>query len=581
MWALLTAVACSPRSTPTDGQRPTPTAQTADTSSGTDTGSCGSWWYADVDGDGLGGAKGLWSCEDPGAGFVATTGDCDDTDPDLAEPLGDFVFEEVSDAAGLTAAGPAWDGSFGGCWREPLAGGAAVADFDGDGDLDVFLPRTALPDELLLNDGHGVFAPAAFPDGPTLSNGALAFDVEGDGDLDLLVTSIADAPDRLWINDGSARFTEEGAVRGLHTADTGCRDHFGAAAGDVDGDGDLDLLIAGWDEELTVGTRPRTRLLLNDGQGVFADATVASGLHRSWDRAALDPVLVDLDGDHDLDLLLVADWNGTTRFLNQGDGRFVEAPLDEVFTDENGMGADLGDVDGDGDLDVFVTSVWSEPYAGCPSNPAATCDGNRLYAAEGAGFVDRTDAAGVRVGQWGWGTAMLDADLDGALDVVLTGGMDTVLFREEPGRLFLGRGDGTFRDATCTSGWLDRGQGRGVVPFDADGDGRLELLVTGRTETPSLWRSRGGGGGWLQLELRQPGRNPFAVGARVRVTDAAGVTRLGLVHANTAYVSSRGPWVHLGLGGADGPVDVEVTWPDGAVTQHPAMGPGRVALSRP
>ncbi len=575
MWLLL---ACSgPPTAPDDGSAPTP--GTGETGPARETGTCAEEWFVDGDGDGVGDAStGTFTCS-PADGMVRLGGDCDDTDPDLDQALGPVTWSEVSEASGLAAAGPSWDGSTT-CWRGLLGGGAAVADLDGDGDVDVFLPRTGPPDVLLLNDGAGRFVAAPFADAPGMSNGALAVDVEGDGDLDLLVTSIGEARDRLWINDGSARFREEGAARGLGAlADEGCRDHFGASAADVDGDGDLDLLIAGWEEEWLVGSRERSRLLLNDGSGRFTDATVASGLSVSWDRAALDPVFTDLDGDADPDLVLVADWNGTSRFFNQG-GVFVEAPLDRVFTDENGMGADLGDPDGDGDLDLFVTSVWSEPYTGCPSHQAAVCDGNRLYRAEPGTFVDATDAAGVREGQWGWGTSFLDYDLDGALDLVLTGGMDNVLFREEPGRLYRGVGGGRFEDVTCSTGWIDRGQGRGVIPFDADGDGALELLVTGREETPSLWRSSGASGAWISVELRQPGPNPFGVGSTVRVTDAAGVARVGPIHANALYVSSRGPWLHLGLGAASGPVDVEVTWPDGAVTRHPDVGPGRITLER-
>ena len=192
--------------------------------------------------------------------------------------------------------------------------------------------------------------------------------------------------------------------------------------------------------------------------------------------------------------------------------------------------------------------------------------------------------AGVREGQWGWGTAFFDYDLDGNLDLVMTGGMAILEFSTEPGRLWHGNGDGTFEDRTCTAGWVERRVGRGVVPFDSDGDGDLDLLVTGSEEEPTLWRNDAAvGHGWLAITLDQPGANRFAIGAEVTVRATADAQpQLVPVFANASYVSGRPPIATFGLGDHPGPAhEVMVLWPDGIRSSHAEVGPGSVTLVHP
>lgn len=541
---------------------------------------CSTIWYEDLDGDGLGAAE-RTACFAP-PGFVAAGGDCDDTDPTFTGPVGPRRFVDVSEDAGLRGIGESWTGS-NPCIHEALGGGAAVGDVDGDGDLDLFLPRIYLADQLLLNDGLGHFTVS---DGLTGkrdgSNGALMVDVDGDRDLDIVVTSVGQGPNLLYVNDGTGVFDEQGRSRGIaFDPAPGCADQFGVSAADVDGDDDLDLFLAAWQEEDLVGETERSRLLLNDGTGRFADGTVAAGLDATWQRAVFGGVFADRDGDGDPDLHLIADWRGSGLFLNDG-GRFAEVFDRGTFTDENGMGSDLGDVDGDGDLDWFVSSVW-DPTVPCPQGWG--CTGNRLYVDDGTGrFTDGTDRAGVRAGQWGWGTSFLDYDLDGNLDLVMTGGMAIFGFWTEPGRLWHGAGDGTFEDVTCTGGWVDRRVGRGVIPFDADGDGDPDLLVTGSEEAPSLWRNEGSEDrGSLVVTLDQPGANRFAIGASVTVrATTGGPSQLRAIEANAAFVSGRPPIASFGLGDHPRPAaEVVVVWPDGLQSIHRDIGPGRVVLLRP
>jgi enediyne biosynthesis protein E4 len=493
---------------------------------------------------------------------------CVEVEPDAP----DVRFVDVSVEAGFAALGPSWTGESP-CLREALGGGAAVGDVDGDGDLDVFLPRMYLPSQLLLNDGTGRFDLSdGLPELVGAANGSLLADLDGDRDLDLVVAPIGPEPVRLLVNDGAGGFVER-ADSGLPVFEGACADLFGVSAADVDVDGDLDLFLAGWKESAD-GATDATRLLHNDGRGRFTDATVEAGIDALGSRAAFGGLFADRDGDGDPDLHLVADWGGTGWLRNEG-GRFTEEDP-TAFTDENGMGGDLGDVDGDGDLDWFVTSVWQDAEVQ-PCPPVWGCSGNRLYVDAGDGvLVDDTDRAGVREGQWGWGAAFLDYDLDGRLDLAMTGGMDVPGFEAEPGRIWRGLGDGTFVDVTEGVGFVARRQGRGLVPFDADGDGDLDLLVTGSAEPPSLWLGTGAEGqGWLSVTLDQSGSNRWAVGARVEV---AGQVRI--VSGNPLFVSGPPPVAHIGLGAARGPVDVDVIWPDGARTHHADVELGAVELRR-
>lgn len=540
-------------------------------------------WWPDGDGDGFGGpGDPLHTC-DPGEGWAAEPGDCDDTDSRLAgalDPVQRFV--DRSEERGFVALGRTWDGQRV-CLRDSLGGGVAVADLDGDGHDDVFVARDGLPHQLLRGDGRGGFATEELTELPPIrASGASPIDVDGDGALDLVVGSLGTETLQLLMNDGAGHFVDEAAARGVLLYDDlgGCGDWFGVSAADVDGDFDLDLFVGGWEDGLALGRRSRSRLLVNDGTGHFVDATASRGLDETWNRAVFGGLFTDPDGDGDPDLLVVADWNGTTTFENVG-GRFVKAADESVFTDDNGMGADLGDPDGDGDLDWFLTSIWSEPEAGCSSNPASDCSGNRMYGWD-RGWVDATDRANVREGQWDWGTTFLDLDLDGHEDLAFTGGFDNAVYRTSPGGVLHNRGDGTFEDWTCRTGFTWKGLGRGLLAFDPDEDGDQDLVLSGKLEGVSFFEWVGPPGHALRLELRQGGPNPFAIGALVRVrTTAESPPQVALIHANPRYTSGRGPWVHLGLGAHDGPVaEVEVTWPDGGVTRFVDVPQGRVVLRR-
>lgn len=477
------------------------------------------------------------------------------------DPVVQFV--EIGRAAGLggvlaTVAGE--------CDDALLAGGALVADVDGDGRDDLFYPQPQGPDRLFRNRGDGTFvdvAPALGLDHAGPSAAAVFFDLEGDGDRDLFVTSGARAPNRLYVRGPDGSFTEEAAARGVDLPLSSpflCSYQVGVAAGDADGDGDLDLLVASW-EPFEGPSSDRTRLLINEG-GTFTDGTEAAGIDPDG-RAGFSPAFADLNGDGVMDIAIAADWGRSRLYLGRGDGSFEDVTATAgVGTDENGMGSVIEDLDQDGDLDWFVTSIFDDESC---DEPVGACTGNRLYLGAGDGtFTDGTDAAGVRDGGWGWGAIAIDYDHDGDLDLIHENGQGLIgAYWDDALRLFRNDGALTFTEVACAHGVAFPGSGKGVVPIDLEGDGDLDLFVARTFEAPLLFRNDGASERpWLRVRLSQPGANPDGVGATVSVA-AGGTVRRRLVHLNPGYGSPGAPEAHFGLGDHDGPVEVRVRWPDG------------------
>jgi hypothetical protein len=492
-------------------------------------------------------------------------------------------FENVADSAGIdhVQGGPE---TF---TPEPSAiaasGGAAVADYDADGLPDIYVTRVDDTDILYRNLGDGTFEDATESAGLTLdasTNAAAWADVDNDGDLDLYVTAIEDTRYYLFVNDGEGHFAEEAVERGaaIETEEP----HMGwtAGFGDFDNDGYLDLHVC--ERQELFGTPPRpshTRLLRNRGAeapGHFEDVTVDAGVvyddfsSSRGDTAshAFVSTFTDVDEDGFADLLVSADFGTSRLFWNEGDGTFTDGTRAAgVGTEQNGMGSVVDDFDGDGRLDWFVDSVDCN---GCFRFAWVGQNGNRMYRYVGdRTFEDVTDRAGVRDGRWAWGTASLDYDNDGDLDLVQTNGVRYQgqiyePFYEDRVRFWENLGDGTFRDIAEQIGiGADVGEGRGLMVLDYDDDGDLDIFIVNHGDRASLWRNATlNDNGYCRVKLEGT-TNRHGIGARVSVrAQPDGPEQLREVRASGQYLGQSEVVLHFGLGsGVETADQIRVLWP--------------------
>ena len=309
---------------------------------------------------------------------------------------------------------------------QSIAGGAAAADYDGDGWTDLYVTRLDDTDILYRNLGNGTFedvtAPA-FGSGHMLnvaSNGASWGDIDNDGDRDLYVTSIDSSRYHLFINDGQGQFSEQAVARSADLSSALAHLGYSSTFGDFDVDGYLDLYVTEWGQVDVAppALRSHARLLRNSGQsqpGHFEDVTLSAGVYvdDSFGQSQTGndpgngvflfaPRFSDLDKDGHPDLAIAGDFGTSLLYWNNGNGTFSNGTVAAgVGTDENGMGSAIADFDGDGDLDWFVTSIY-EPSGSVPEGAIWGVTGNRLFVNNGdRTFTDGTDAAGVRDGAWG------------------------------------------------------------------------------------------------------------------------------------------------------------------------------------
>ncbi|MCB9656075.1 MAG: VCBS repeat-containing protein [Sandaracinaceae bacterium] len=267
---------------------------------------------------------------------------------------------------------------------------AQFGDVDGDGDLDLVTDDRFRP--VWINDGTGVFsavvdsALAGPDDGPSVVRARAMSDLDDDGDLD--VVYVGSGPGHVWLNDGAGHFTDSGQAL---SGDRGQS----VALGDVDGDGDTDMLVFNFASRSGQGAEP-DRVWLNDGTGHFDD----SGQRLSGSVLSTHGALGDVDGDGDLDAV-VGGFGGGLVWLNDGAGTFRDSGQRLDILDARALS--LGDLDGDGDIDVFMTGFG---------------EGVRLWANDSRGRFISVDGIPDAWEQFGVG-AQADIDGDGIADLIL------------------------------------------------------------------------------------------------------------------------------------------------------------------
>ena len=420
----------------------------------------------------------------------------------------------------------------------------AWADFDGDGDLDLFVGFRGWADRLYRNDG-GVFHDVAKEVGlgdEAETRVAAWGDLDGDGWPDLYVGFAAgDQPNRLYRNEHGVRFVDVAARNNVNLSGTTRQ----VSWVDYDGDGDADLFIAFRDQP--------NRLFRNNG-GDLEDVTDATGIADT--RKTVGVVWFDMDEDGDLDVF-VANQDGDTDGMYRNDGgRFTDvAPVLDMarpglVADQGGVGPSVADYDNDGDLDLFV----------------ATYGTNLLYRNDGGGrFSHVTAEAGLDAEFHAVASACGDFDNDGWIDLYVGG----FLSAEPEAKDYLYRNEGgRFRDVIPAE-MIAHGASHGVQWADFDGDGDLDLALA--NNDPGVGRhplyrnllADSLAHRSIQVMVRMPDGVYTVPGAEVRIFRAGTDHVLGtrLVDTGSGYCSQNIMPVHFGLGDATGPVDIEVIIP--------------------
>lgn len=501
--------------------------------------------------------------------------------------------------------------------------GPTFADFDNDGDIDLYVSTEAqLPGQgsrLYRNDGTGRFvdvAPQLGADngGTGLARGASWGDFDNDGDADLVQANFLSntrpdtVPTTLFRNQlaetGTPRFENVTRAAGLMRRDNaedarigGLGDTPGGVAwADYDNDGDLDLYWKNADYEID------NALFRNEGNGTFTDVTAASGagiqdkVRESNSQGS--PSWTDVDQDGWIDLLVTNEGDRKVLLRNRGDGTFAditrvkEPPNGIPFLNAgNANGACLGDIDNDGDEDVFLPTA----------DQANRLILSRLAETGMATFEDITLTSGVGDKLGARGCTMADFDNDGWLDIyVNNGGLSDTLVNDVLGlppsvqfyiawdpalnKLYRNRGDRTFEDVTAGSGAEGMGIGSGVGWADVNDDGFPDLFVANRTYYSQgrqvgepgqnrLYVNRGNGNGWIRVLLQGSKGNRDGYGARVRVVAGDLVQTREHTSAH-GYNSGNDPRLLFGLGSRTRVDRVEVTWPGGRTQVLPGVPSG-------
>ncbi|HEX8139611.1 MAG TPA: CRTAC1 family protein [Pyrinomonadaceae bacterium] len=532
------------------------------------------------------------------------------------------IFDEVAEKTGLRFRH--YNGMTGKLFLpEVMGAGGALLDFDGDGDLDVFLvqgsvlepgdqpqrtlfpwrgptePRARLFRNDLITGKDGNVARLQFTDVTERSGirangygmGAIVGDINNDGWPDIYVCNMG--PNYLYLNNGDATFTDVTARAGADDR----RWSTSAAMFDYDRDGWLDMMVVNY-ANFSVAASPAcyaettardycgprsfrpagNRLLHNKGDGTFEDVTERAGVGAEFGHG-LGVVTADFDGDGWTDIYVANDGDPNQLWINQRNGTFKNealmagAAVNRDGQAEAGMGVDAGDFNGDGTEDIFITHLMEET--------------NTLFVNLGGGaFEDRTREAGLGLPGsrlTGFGTLFFDYDNDSRLDLLVVNGavrhLQELLRKGDPyplgqpNQLFHNEGEGRFQEVSDQAGEAFRllEVGRGAACGDLDNDGDTDVLVTNNNGPARLFLNRlGNRNHWLGLRLTGKRLGRDMLGASVWVVVTQKQTLLRRARTDGSYLSSQDPRVLVGLGSAERVEAVRVRWPNGTVEEWKA-----------
>lgn len=540
--------------------------------------------------------------------------------------------------------------------------GVALGDVDGDGLCDIYLCGLDNPNVLYKNLGEWKFEDITTAAGVgcagQASTGAAFADIDGDGDLDLLVNGIGSGV-RLFLNEGRAKFREVTASAGLGST----AGSTSLALADIDGDGYLDLYLANYrthtlrDEPdtrfrvstvngefrlLTVNGQPVTTptlagrftvdpntgvlengeldvLFRNLGGGKFSPVSWTNGafldiagkpipLPYDW---GLTVMFRDLNGDGAPDIYVCNDFHSEDRiWMNDGHGRFRALdPFALRHTSLFSMGVDCADLDGDGYEEIFVADMLSRsherrqvqiadrkmlpPPAGMINDLPQYSRNMLFWNRRGHGYSEMAQLAGVEASDWTWSPVFLDVDLDGYPDLLLATGherdaqnadvarqIDSLIQQrpmqtaaqlrlrslfpvyDTPNFAFRNRGDLTFEESGRQWGFDSRQVSQGIALADLDNDGDLDVVVNCLNAGPLLYRNNSSAPR-IAVRLHGAAPNTEGIGARIRVHNGARPLQVQEVTCGGRYLSADDTGRTFAAGGLTNRLRIEVTWRNG------------------
>ena len=504
-------------------------------------------------------------------------------------PATQVVFRNVAESAGLRFRGenaPTPEKRM----IETMAGGLAVFDYNNDGRPDVFFTSGASRasmkkddpkywNRLFRNEGGLKFTDVTEEAGVTgegYSIGAAAADFDNDGNVDLFVAGVGASI--LYRNSGNGKFQNV-------TSSSGVRDELYAAAAawyDYDNDGRLDLWVSHYikwppdddrfcgdaQKKIRVYCHPKyfqgmpNRLYRNLGAGKFEDVSANAGLSKHAGRG-MGVVTADYDGDGFVDVFVTNDKEPNFLFHNLGGKRFEEVGLAAgVALKDSGavissMGAEFSDYDNDGWPDIVVVALTGETFP--------------LFRNTGkGGFRDASYPSGLgraSARASGWGPGLYDFNLDGWKDLFVSGAHVNDLidqFEPTPYRqsnwIYVNE-KGVFRDVTAGAGgdFQARKAHRGVGFADFNGDGKVDVVVSSLEGPAELWENlTESDGDWLIVKLRGVKSNRDGIGARLKWGE-----QWNVMSTSVGYASSSHSGVHFGAPKGKSPDTLEVDWPGG------------------
>ncbi|MGC2638523.1 MAG: CRTAC1 family protein [Acidobacteriaceae bacterium] len=532
---------------------------------------------------------------------------------------GPVIFEDIAAKAGLTK----WRNVTGTPLKrviiEAKGSGVCLLDYDHDGWLDIYLVNGSTFDArdgkappphaaLFRNNHDGTFTDVTEKAGVANDRwglGCAVGDYDNDGWPDLYVTNVGS--NRLYHNNRDGTFTDvaekAGVALGGDSPDLAV-DHTGATFGDYDGDGRLDLFVAGYirfdfkdppvaGSKSTKGSLCQYRgvnvmcgprglegagdhLFHNNGDGTFTDVSLKAGVSDPNGYYGLGALFVDVNNDGKPDLVVANDSTPNYLYINKGDGTFDDQSYMSGFAlNQDGrevanMGLAVGDYENNGHLDI-VSTDFSDDY-------------DVVFHNDGTGnFADlsyKTGIAAPTIPFVGFGDGFLDFDNDGWKDLLIVNGnvypqVDQhpdwgMTYAQRP-LLFRNQRNGAFAlvPAVEGSGLAEVGVGRGAAFGDLFNDGKIDAVINNLDGVPVLLRNVDANANhWVELTLIGGPRSPRdAVGTTVYLS-AGGMRLRGDVLSGGSYLSSNDLRVHFGLGQATSVDGVEIHWPDGKVEKE-------------